>query len=318
MAKADILITPGDVSGIGPEVALKAAHELGGRYALAWVGPEWVWQQSAKLLGLEAPQHCIPVPALKGMEPVPIEFGYATPTWGRIAMECVRTAAERCMRGDAAAMVTAPFSKLAIHAAKYRYEGHTDFLAEVTCAPRHAMMLSTGTLRVMLATIHQSLRSVPETLSREMLLQKLELAHEACVRVGIPHPRIAVCALNPHAGESSAFGNEESHLIVPAIRAAGAQGIRASGPYPADSVFYYAHQGAYDIVLAMYHDQGLIAVKLLGFHSSVNTTVGLPIVRTSPGHGTAFDIAGQGIARPDAMIEAIKAAAKMAYWEFEE
>ena len=307
-----MLITPGDAAGIGPEVALKAARDLRGEFPLAFVGPAWLWQQAAQHFTLPAPHDYQAVPALDDIIPERIAYGQLSPLWGRVAMECVRAAAEACLAGAAAAMVTAPLTKAGIHAAGYNYQGHTDFIAGVTRAPRHAMMLSSGPLRVLLVTVHQSLRSVPDALSASAILDTIELAHETGRRLRIAQPRIAVCALNPHAGEAGAFGTEEEHIIAPAIRAAQQRHLNASGPHPADTIFAAAVRGRYDFVVAMYHDQGLIPVKLFGFEQGVNTTVGLPIVRTSPDHGTAYDIAGANSADPSSMIAAIRMAAGLA------
>ncbi|NLF38098.1 4-hydroxythreonine-4-phosphate dehydrogenase PdxA [bacterium] len=310
--RSALLLTPGDPAGIGPEVALKAWVKLRRRYTLAFTGPEWVWRQTARRLGLPSPGSCMAVPALKTVDEYSVRFGAMDPRGGTIAIECVREAAHACMRGDAAAMVTAPLTKAGIHAAGYHYEGHTDFLAEVTGARRHAMMLSSGPLRVLLVTIHQSLSSVPKGLTKVKILDKIVLADETGRRMGMKRPRIAVCGLNPHAGEAGAFGTEETRVIAPAIAAARRKGVLVSGPYPGDTVFCRAKDGEFDFVIAMYHDQGLIPVKLFGFDEGVNTTLGLPIVRTSPDHGTAYDKAGKGVASPSSMIAAIRMAASLA------
>jgi len=307
--KLPIVITPGDAAGIGPEVALKAAQEFGVEKVF-FAGPRWLWQQAAEHFSVPEPDHIMPVPALRSVRSQRVRYGQVSATWGRVALECVRAAAQACLAGDAAAIVTAPLTKAGIHAAGYHYQGHTDFLADITRAPRHAMMLSTGRLRVMLVTIHQALRSVAECLTAERIRTTIELAHLACTQLGIAQPRIAVCGLNPHASENGAFGSEERVIITPAIRATAH--LNASGPYPADSVFLRAHRGEFDIVVAMYHDQGLIPIKLLGFERGVNTTIGLPIVRTSPDHGSAYDIAGRGIANYRSTLAALRMAARLA------
>ena len=290
---------------------MKAASSVARLARLVFVGPEWVWRQSAETVKLPVPSRFLAVPGLDDIAPCAIKYGTVSALWGRIAMECVRTAAEACLRGDAAAMVTAPLTKAGIRLAGYTFEGHTDFLAQVTGAKRHAMMLSAGPLRVVLATVHQSLRSVPDALTSAGILEKIELAHEAGVRMGMKVPRIAVCGLNPHAGESGAFGDEETKVIIPAIKSAQQQGLSVSGPHSPDIIYREARNGMHDFVIAMYHDQGLIPVKLLDFDHGVNTTLGLPIVRTSPDHGSAYDIAGKGVARADSMVEAIRAAVQM-------
>ena len=308
----DLLITPGDAAGVGPEVALKAIQALGGSLPLVCVGPAWLWTASAEALHLPVPGRLQEVPCLGGIEPRAIEYGKVSEVWGRIAMECVRAAAEACMRGSAGAMVTAPVTKEGIHLAGYDCEGHTDFIAGVTNAERHAMMVSAGPLRVVLATVHQALRDVPGALTADGIFDTIELAREAGTKMGIAQPRIAVCGLNPHAGESGAFGDEEEEIILPAIHAAQLNGWAVSGPHPADSVFRAAREGTYDFVIALYHDQGMIPVKLIDPDHGVNLTLGLPIVRTSPAHGSAYDIAGKGVARHGSMVEAITVAARLA------
>ncbi len=304
-----ILITPGDAAGIGPEVALKATSELHDAYPFLFVGPEWLWRSAGARFSLPVQAEFLDVPALSDMAPQPVIFGEVSATWGRVAMECVRVAAQACLDGSAAAVVTAPLTKAGIHAAGYAYRGHTDFLADITHTKRHAMMLSCGALRVLLVTHHQSISSVPESLTVSEICEKIELAHEAGGRLNIEAPRIAVCGLNPHAGEAGAFGDEERTVIAPAIDMARGKGINVSGPYPSDTVFHRALEGEFDFVVAMYHDQGLIPVKLHGFDQGVNTTLGLPIVRTSPDHGSAYDIAGRGTARATSMKAAIRMAA---------
>jgi 4-hydroxythreonine-4-phosphate dehydrogenase len=175
------------------------------------------------------------------------------------------------------------------------------------------MMLSTGNLRVLLVTHHQSILSVPDSLTIEKITEKIELAYECGKKLNIENPRIAVCALNPHAGENCAFGDEEERIISPAIEISHENKINVTGPYPSDTLFYRAAKGEFDFVIAMYHDQGLIPVKLIGFENGVNTTLGLPFVRTSPDHGSAYDIAGKGIANPESMISAIEMAIRLTF-----
>lgn len=307
---APILITPGDPAGIGPEVALKAA-QIFGTYRVRCVGPDWLWHDAARAFNITSVPEILPVQELSNLRPRRIVYGKLSPFWGHVAVQCVRAAAHACINGSAAAMVTAPLTKAAIHAAGYRYQGHTDLLAEITGAQRHAMMLSTSRLRVILVTIHQPLRTVPDSLTVDRIKTTIELAHLACRQLGIPQPRIAVCALNPHAGEAGAFGSEEHDIIIPAIRAT--KHLNASGPYPADTIFLRTRRGEFDIVVAMYHDQGLIPIKLSGFAHGVNTTIGLPIIRTSPDHGSAYDIAGRGIADHRSMLAALRMAARLAH-----
>jgi len=313
MKKVKILITPGDAAGVGPEVALKASRATD--YGLrardyVFTGPKWLWKQTADSFSLPLPESFLDVPSLKDIPETKIEFGEVSEILAKIAMECVRIAAESCVKKEADAMVTAPFTKAGIHLAGYKYQGHTDFLAEITKTKKHAMMLSSNNLRVLMVTHHQSLLSVPGDLSIENIIEKIELAHFAGKKLGITNPKIAVCGLNPHSGELGAFGNEEIEVISPAINEAQKSGINAEGPVPADTVFLRAANSEFDFVIAMYHDQGLIPVKLNGLAKVVNTTLGLPIIRTSPGHGSAYDIAGKGMADESSMAEAINMAIK--------
>jgi 4-hydroxythreonine-4-phosphate dehydrogenase len=192
-----------------------------------------------------------------------------------------------------------------------KWHGHTEMLAELTDTKDYAMMLVGGNLRVILVTIHTSLKSVPEMIKKEGVLKTILLAKKACDMLDIKNPRIAVAGLNPHAGEAGIFGDEEKNEIIPAIEEAKKLGIPVTGPYPPDTVFHKAYKAEIDMVICMYHDQGLIPLKMIAFEEGVNVTVGLPFVRTSPDHGTAYDIAWKGIANPSSMLEAIKLAARL-------
>jgi 4-hydroxythreonine-4-phosphate dehydrogenase len=239
---------------------------------------------------------------------------------GEAAYQAVQLAAELAIAGQADGLVTAPLSKAALHAAGHYYPGHTELLAEM-CGVRHfAMMLYLPPgeavrgpvgLGVAHVTLHQSLRSVFGDLSQEAILVKCRLAHDVMRALGAPRPRLGVCALNPHAGEDGLFGDEEQAIIGPAVEAARREGLDAAGPFPTDTLMLRARDGEFDAVVAMYHDQGHIALKLLGMHAAVNITLGLPIVRTSVAHGTAFDRAWQGTARHEGMIAALETAAKL-------
>ncbi len=308
-----ILITPGDAAGIGPEVAIKALANRNFDCNFKLVGPEWLWIQTSERFSVPINADFINVPSLSNIPEQKIKYGEISPMFGKIAMECLRTAAEECLNKKAAGIVTAPLTKAGIHLAGYKYQGHTDFLAEISNTPKHAMMLSTGNLRVLLVTHHQSILSVPNSLSTEKIVEKIELAYECGKKLNIESPKIAVCALNPHAGENCAFGDEEIRIISPAIKKLRENKINVTGPYPSDTLFYRAANGEFDFVVAMYHDQGLIPVKLIGFENGVNTTLGLPFVRTSPDHGSAYDIAGKGIANPESMISAIEMAIKLTF-----
>jgi 4-hydroxythreonine-4-phosphate dehydrogenase len=230
---------------------------------------------------------------------------------GRAAYAAIVEAVADAREGQLAAIATAPINKEAFAAAGLPWRGHTDLLAELTGAPRVAMMFYAEALRVILATVHIPLVEVSRALTRERLEGVIELAAAELPRFGYASPRLAVAGLNPHAGEHGVIGQEEDEVLRPAIEAMRGRRIRVEGPFPADTVFVRATRGEFDAVIACYHDQGLIPVKLLAFGRAVNVTLGLPIVRTSVDHGTAFDIAGQGIADPSSLIEAVKLAARL-------
>jgi 4-hydroxythreonine-4-phosphate dehydrogenase len=215
------------------------------------------------------------------------------------------------MNGEADAIVTAPINKEMMNAAGYHYAGHTELLAYLTASQEYGMLFVGGGLRVILATIHVALRDVHKHINTGTILKTLRLAHKAMQTFGIEKPRIGVAALNPHAGEGRLFGSEEWDEILPAVIKARAEGILASDPVPADTLFYKARNNYYDVVVAMYHDQGLAPLKMLAFGNAVNVTVGLPIIRTSVDHGTAYDIAGRGCADPASLLEAVKLAVKL-------
>jgi 4-hydroxythreonine-4-phosphate dehydrogenase len=226
---------------------------------------------------------------------------------------CITAAVRHARASLIDAIVTAPISKVALRQAGYEYPGHTEMLARLTGAPHVAMMLAGDRLRVVPVTIHCPLRDVPERLSTHAILQAIHLTHDALRRYfSLDRPRIAVAALNPHAGEGGLFGDEEASIIAPALRQAHVGHIDASGPHPPDTVFYHAARGDYDAVVCMYHDQGLIPLKLLHFDDGVNLTLGLPVIRTSVDHGTAYDIAGRGLASPASLLSALRLASRMA------
>ncbi|HSE83956.1 MAG TPA: 4-hydroxythreonine-4-phosphate dehydrogenase PdxA, partial [Thermodesulfobacteriota bacterium] len=238
--------------------------------------------------------------------------GRATERGGQASLEYIKEAVQFALQGRIDAVVTAPISKESIHLAGSKYPGHTEMLRDLTGASNVAMMFEGGRFRVVLVTIHCALSEVPRLITKDRVLSTIELTNESLIRLfGIKEPKIVVCGLNPHAGEAGAFGNEESLHIVPAIEEARRRGINVTGPLPADTLFYYANQGKWDAVVAMYHDQGLIPFKMLSFDDGVNVTLGLPIIRTSPDHGTAYDIAWKGKANPSSMIAAIKVAVKL-------
>jgi 4-hydroxythreonine-4-phosphate dehydrogenase len=286
-AKPRIALTVGDPAGIGPEIVRRAAAE-------------------PRVLAV-----CEPV--VYG--PLPDEIfppGVLSADAGRAAYDTIVHAVEDARRHVVDGIATAPINKEAFRLAGLPWHGHTDLLAHLTGARHVAMMFYSDALRVVLATVHIALAAVPKTLTTASMEATIRLTAGELPRFGHAHPRIAVAGLNPHAGEHGLFGCEEDTIIRPAIEAARADGIEVSGPFPGDTVFVRARRGEFDVVVACYHDQGLIPVKLLAFGQAVNVTLGLPIVRTSVDHGTAFDIAGRGVADPASMIAATLLAARMA------
>jgi 4-hydroxythreonine-4-phosphate dehydrogenase len=231
---------------------------------------------------------------------------------GRLAYEAIDEAVRLIQAGTLDALCTAPISKAALHRAGHDWPGHTEMLRDKSGAPRVAMLMVGGGVRVVCATIHCPLAQVPERLSISELVELLSLIHRSMADFAIERPRVVVCGLNPHSGEEGMFGDEEQRIIAPAVEQARAQAIDAHGPLPADVVYHQMLEGRWDVVLAMYHDQAMIPVKTLAFDQGVNVTLGLPFVRTSPDHGTAFDIAGRGMARPDSLLAAIRLAASLA------
>jgi 4-hydroxythreonine-4-phosphate dehydrogenase len=319
-------ITLGDVNGIGPEVAVKAVARPGwpARARFVLVGSEEAAVATCTALGFSPPPPWRPdarrspaPPRISVWEPegtgrIPLRPGRIVPDASRAAALWVREAALACMAGRLDAVVTAPICKEGFHEAGILFPGHTELLAQVTGARRFAMMLFGGPLRVVLATRHVPLSAVPRRLTRRTVLEAVCLTAEALPWLGCRRARVAVCGLNPHAGEGGLLGREEIRTIGPAIASARRLGLRVHGPLPADTVFHAAAHGAYDAVVAMYHDQGLAPLKLIAFESGVNVTLGLPIVRTSPDHGTAFDLAGRNVADPSSMAEALRQAVFLA------
>jgi 4-hydroxythreonine-4-phosphate dehydrogenase len=287
MIKPTIAITAGDPAGIGPEIAAKAAAD-------------------PRVLAA-----CDPViyaaPAAPAFAP-----GVLSGDAGRAAYDVIVRAVDDAQRGVVQAIATAPVNKEAFRLAGLPWHGHTDLLAHLTGARAVAMMFESDALRVVLATVHIPLAEVPRALTAASLEATIALTARELPRFGVARPRIGVAGLNPHAGEHGLFGCEEQTIMAPAIAACRSRGIDVAGPFPADTIFVRARRGEFDVVVACYHDQGLIPVKLVAFGQAVNVTLGLPIVRTSVDHGTAFDIAGKGIADPQSMIAAVLLAAKLA------
>lgn len=305
--KVRLVISSGDPAGIGPEVTLKALAQPGVQAIADCVvtGDARVLEATARRLELPLPRRVEPAGDAGG-----VETGRLSAQAGRAAYEAVARAVELVQSGHARALVTAPLNKESLKLAGLPWPGHTEMLATLTGAPEVRMLLVADRLRVSHVTTHRSLRSAIEAATRERVLRTIEMTAEGGRRLAIPHPRIAVAGLNPHAGEGGLFGDEEAREIAPAVEAARGLGIDASGPWPADTLFWRAAQGEFDFVVAMYHDQGHVPVKLSGFDEGVNVTLGLPFLRTSVDHGTAFDIAGQGIARWQSMAAAIRLAAE--------
>jgi 4-hydroxythreonine-4-phosphate dehydrogenase len=284
--KPRIAITVGDPAGIGPEIAARAAGD-------------------PTILEI-----CDPIlygpPASQTFAPGKLSAGA-----GLAAYDAVVRAVADARAGEVDALATAPLNKEALQLAGLRWTNHTDLLAHLTGARKAVMLFHSDALRVVLATVHVPLADVPRVLTRESLETTIEITAAELPRFGIPRPRLAVCGLNPHAGEHGLFGREEADVIAPAIATCREWDIDVEGPFPADTLFVRAMRGEFDVVVACYHDQGLIPVKLAAFGNAVNVTLGLPIIRTSVDHGTAFDIAGRGIADPGSMIAAVRLAAKL-------
>ncbi|MBU4565466.1 MAG: 4-hydroxythreonine-4-phosphate dehydrogenase PdxA [Desulfarculus sp.] len=309
--KPRIAVTLGDPAGVGPEIVARlCVHPPTLDMAeLVVVGRRELLNAGAKSCGLPAPH----VEVVEVGEAAEITPGRPSPESGKLAGAFVEKALELVQAGQAAAMATAPISKEALKAAGYPDTGHTTLLARRTGTERPVMMLAGERLKVVLVTIHKALREVPDLLTVEGIVHTAQVTHDSLKRYwGIAAPRLAVCGLNPHAGEGGLFGDEEGRIIAPAVKELKAQGIAAQGPLPPDTVFWRATRGHFDSVVCMYHDQGLIPLKLLHFEDGVNVSLGLPIIRTSVDHGTAYDLAGTGQANPASMIAAVKMAAEMA------
>jgi 4-hydroxythreonine-4-phosphate dehydrogenase len=292
----------GDPAGIGPEICEKALLD-----------PKITSLANCLVIGDRKliRQRQIQVIDLHNV-PKNLKIGRVSAASGKASVEYVEKAIRLAMDGKIDAIVTCPINKEALNKAGYKYAGHTEILAARTKTSNYAMMFVSDTLWVMLVTIHLPLKEVSQTLNKQQIIKKIKLAHETLFKLKGKKPRIAVAGLNPHAGEAGLFGDEELKIIEPAVSEARKLGINVKGPLAPDSIFHLAHIGLFDIVIAMYHDQGLIPLKLLSFNNSVNVTVGLPIIRTSVDHGTGFEIVGQGVANASSLIEAIKVAARFA------
>ena len=309
--KPKIAVTMGDPNGIGPEVGVRAFYD--GFFEevcdVTFVGSAGVMERANAEFGKGA--------SLRVVDPTDfgagdVREGVMSEKAGAAAVACIEKAVKMALDGEADALVTAPISKKSIHMSGSRYPGHTEMLADLTGCEEAVMLFEGTRFRVVPVTVHVPLRDVPDLVTERSVYSTVSIsARELEKRFGVKNPRIVVCGLNPHAGEDGAFGNEERERIVPALERARAEGISVEGPLPADTLFYEALRGRWDLVVAMYHDQGFAPFKMLSFDTGVNVTLGLPILRTSPDHGTAFDIAWKGAARPESMIQAIKVAVEI-------
>jgi len=307
-----IVLTMGDPAGVGPEIVLRALADPEIAPLARWrvAGDARILEMATCATGIRLANAALDDIRELG-DISDFAFGRLDARCGRAAAEYVRFATELCLASHADAMVTAPVNKEAVSLSGRPFSGHTEYIAELCGAPDPRMLLAAGRMAVVHVTTHIPLRQACE-LDRGRIVRTIELGHEAMRLLGFERPRIAVCGLNPHAGEHGLFGDEDAREIVPAIAAAMAKGIAATGPHAPDTVFLQAFRGAFDLVVAMYHDQGHIPMKLLNFEEGVNVTLGIPIIRTSVDHGTAFDIAGKGHADARSMKQAMRMAARMA------
>ena len=318
-----IAITMGEPGGVGPEVIVKALSRLRVRGCVpVVVGNVSIMKDAVRLTGLP-----LQIKAIEDIRQVKHERGIInvlnipsrlsvkkkspSKSAGTAVVNYIKKAVELAMDKEVDAVVTAPVSKESLSMAGHPWPGHTELLAELTGAKEYAMTFVSDKLKLILCTIHIPLKDVPKKITKSLVAKTIRLGLNGAAMMGKENARIAVAGLNPHAGESGIMGSEERRAIIPAINYARQQGVNVTGPWPPDVIFYKALKGEFDIVVCMYHDQGLIPFKTLSFDSGVNVTVGLPVIRTSPDHGTAFDIAWQNKANPKSMIEAIKLAARM-------
>jgi 4-hydroxythreonine-4-phosphate dehydrogenase len=311
--KKKIGITLGDPAGIGPEIILKSllSGEVISICSPLIIGSRSVIEEASGKMSIPFDAVAFDILDPGSVTGRGFVKGRATADGGRDCVSYIKKAADLAKTGMIDSIVTAPISKEALKLGGFSWPGHTEMLAELTDTKDFAMVLCGGPIRVILATIHTSLRSVPDMIKKERVLQTIKMAKKTCDLMGFEKPRIAVAGLNPHSGEAGIFGREEIDEIAPAIEEAIKMGIPVSGPYPPDTLFHKVYKGEFEIVVCMYHDQGLIPLKMIAMDKGVNLTVGLPFIRTSPDHGTAYDIAWKGVADPSSMIEAIKLAAKL-------
>ena len=319
-----LAITMGDINGVGPEVLVRAlGHpDVFQRCTPVVIGSNRVLEQASAVCKVPIHSQLVEEPAAlhnetavqvidAGAEVPEVRPGTLDPLAGRSAIEWIRRAITLCLSGKVQGMVTCPINKECIHRAGFPYTGHTELVAEMTQSPDYRMCLFAGTMRIVHITSHLSLRDALDAVKAARIVRSVQIADEALRRMGLTRPRIAVAGLNPHAGEAGAFGREEIEEIAPAIASCRDEGLECSGPYPPDTVFRRMRDGEFDVVIALYHDQGHIPLKLIAMDEGVNVTLGIPIVRTSVDHGTAFDIAWQAKAREDSLCAAIELAARL-------
>ena len=321
-------ITMGDPVGIGPEIILRALAKSAlyktcrplilGDVAVMTATNQWL-RTGLKIRPVDSPEaglyqsRSVDVIGLSNLDYGQLQYGHPTQETGRAMVEYITWGIDWAMKGRVHGLATCPINKLAMHMAGVDFDGHTELLAQRTKTSNYVMMLAGSRLRVALVTIHLPLAQVPGSLTTEAVFKTIRITEEALRNsFGIPGPKLAVAGLNPHGGENGLFGDEEIRIISPALRQAAEAGVQISGPYPPDTVFYWALKGKWDAVISMYHDQGLIPFKMVHFSDGVNTTLGLPIVRTSVDHGTAYDIAGAGKADPGSLVAAVRMAAQHA------
>ena len=318
-AARPLALTCGDPAGIGPEIAARAWEALGARLPFVYIGDPAHLPRGTKIREVASPDEALSaaaskLPVLAHPFPAPAKPGAPAAENAAAVIEVIARAVALAQAGEVSGLVTGPIHKKALQdGAGFAYPGHTEYLAALAGVERVVMMLACDALRVVPATIHIPVADVPATLTRDLLTQTIRITHAGLIRdFGLEAPRIAVAGLNPHAGEGGAMGREEIETIGPVIEALRAEGLALAGPLSADTMFHAAARARYDAAVAMYHDQALIPIKTIDFAGGVNVTLGLPFIRTSPDHGTAFDIAGQGRADPTSLIAALRLAERMA------
>ena len=324
MITKKIAITMGEPGGVGPEVIVKAMYcaEIRDYCDPVIVGDAGIMREAVELTGLPLKVRVISnisdlspeagvIEVLAVKSDAEVRRGAPSQGAGRSVVKYIKKAVTLALRNEVSAVVTAPISKESLKMAGYEWPGHTELFADLTNTKEFAMMFVSDELKIILSTIHIPLKDVPKKINERLIFRTIMLAKKGADMLGIDSPRIAVAGLNPHAGESGIMGNEELRVIVPAINRVRDKAINVSGPLPPDVVFHKAYNGEFDIIVCMYHDQGLVPFKMLAFDTGVNVTVGLPIIRTSPDHGTAFDIAWKNRANPSSMLEAIKLASRL-------